>query len=230
MAVRPDFRAYACLADKGVVARHFAVRVQTHHFALQLVEVLRGRALVVFAQSDEQITVAVEHQARAEMYAAGQLRQLPEDHLETFQPALIRRQLGAPDRGAGVLAVTGLGIGQVNPAVRGKLGRQGHIEQPALASGINSRHALDRLGQFALQADQAQTSGPLGDQQTLPIGQKGQAPGMLQPGDQLADLQAAVFAGVFADLRASRRHQQHGGQAQNRRYGCAQHASLLHGG
>ncbi|MNT62110.1 hypothetical protein D3C72_1998030 [compost metagenome] len=49
----PDFRAYVVLADKGVVFGHGAIREDAHDLALQLVQVLGRRALVVFTQRDE---------------------------------------------------------------------------------------------------------------------------------------------------------------------------------
>ncbi|MNQ53140.1 hypothetical protein D3C85_671730 [compost metagenome] len=69
MTVGPDFRAYIGLADEGVVIGHLAIRVDAHHLALQFVQVLGGGALVVLAQGDEQVAVAIEHQARAEVIA-----------------------------------------------------------------------------------------------------------------------------------------------------------------
>ena len=54
MTVGPDLRPHALLADERIVLRYAAVGVEPHEFALQLVEVLRGRTLVVFALGDEQ--------------------------------------------------------------------------------------------------------------------------------------------------------------------------------
>jgi hypothetical protein len=69
---------------------------------LQLVQVLRGGALVVLAQGNEQIAVAIEHQARAEVVAHRQLGLLAEDHREVLQPRPVRRQLATAHRRAGL--------------------------------------------------------------------------------------------------------------------------------
>lgn len=91
VAIAPDLRPRVCTADEGIVLGNAAVRIQADDLALQLVQVLRGAALVVLAEGDEQVALAVEDQARAEVMAAGKLRQLPEDHVETLQPSLVRR-------------------------------------------------------------------------------------------------------------------------------------------
>ncbi|MNM65836.1 hypothetical protein D3C81_772980 [compost metagenome] len=85
VAERPDFRAHVIATDKRVVLGHRAVREDAHQLALQLVQVLRSRPLVVLAKGDEQVAVAVEHQARAKMVAAGELGLLAENHVEVFK-------------------------------------------------------------------------------------------------------------------------------------------------
>lgn len=91
VAIAPDLRPRVGTADEGIVLGNAAVRIQADDLALQLVQVLRGAALVVLAEGDEQVALAVEDQARAEVMAAGKLRQLPEDHVEALQPSLVRR-------------------------------------------------------------------------------------------------------------------------------------------
>lgn len=91
VAIAPDLRPRVCTANEGIVLGNAAVRIQADDLALQLVQVLRGAALVVLAEGDEQVALAVEDQARAEVMAAGKLRQLPEDHVEALQPSLVRR-------------------------------------------------------------------------------------------------------------------------------------------
>src|SRR3546814_7889995 len=114
MAVGPDFRPHAVLADKGVVLRHTAVQANAHHLALMLVEVLRGRPLIVFAERDEQVSLAVEHQPRAEVHPGGELRQLKEDNREVLKPCVIVTQPATTDRRSSLALLTGLGIGQVD--------------------------------------------------------------------------------------------------------------------
>ncbi|MCY1450096.1 hypothetical protein D9M71_668770 [compost metagenome] len=84
VAERPDLGADIVLADKRIVLRHRAVRQDAHHLALQLVQVLGGRTLVVFPQGNEQVSVTVEHQPRAKVQTCRQLGLLAEDHVEIF--------------------------------------------------------------------------------------------------------------------------------------------------
>src|SRR5690606_14617532 len=65
VTVGPDLRARIVAANEGVVIRDAPIRIQSHHLALQLVQILRSRPLVVLTQGDEQIAVTVEHQSRA---------------------------------------------------------------------------------------------------------------------------------------------------------------------
>lgn len=67
--------------------RRSAVREDTHDLALQLVQILSRRAVVVFAQGDEQIAIAVEDHARAKVITRRQFRFLTENHVEVLQPA-----------------------------------------------------------------------------------------------------------------------------------------------
>src|SRR3989338_5487328 len=69
MAVGPDFRARTGACNERVVRRHSPIRVQANDLALQLVEVLGGRPLVVFPPGDKEITAVVDHQPRTKMRA-----------------------------------------------------------------------------------------------------------------------------------------------------------------
>lgn len=125
------------------------------------------------------MTVTVEHQARAEVRAAGQLGLLAENHLEVFQGRSIGRQLAAPNRRTrGAVAL--LGVGQVDQTVLGEIGRQHHIEQTTLIDGKDLRHATQWLGQLAFSADPTQSAGTFGHQITLAIWKKGHRPGIGQ--------------------------------------------------
>src|SRR5690606_31183424 len=73
VAIRPDFRSGAFAFDEGVVIRDAAIGVQADHLALQLVQILRGGALVVLAQGNEEIALAIEYQPDPEVVAAGEL-------------------------------------------------------------------------------------------------------------------------------------------------------------
>jgi len=106
LAVGPDLRAYASLTDKRVVIRHLAVRVDPHDLALQLVEVLSSRTVIVLAKGDEQIAVAVKHQARTKVVADRKLGFLAEDHVEILDGGEVVRETPTPDRRPGPVALT----------------------------------------------------------------------------------------------------------------------------
>ncbi|OMP12863.1 spermatogenesis-associated protein 21 [Corchorus olitorius] len=185
-AVRPDLRAHAGLADEGVVLRHAALGREPHDLALQLVKLLRGGPLVVFAQRDEEIALVVEHQARPEVIAGGELGLLAEDHLEVADRALVVGQPAIADRRAR-LAVARFGVRQVYAPILREAGREHHVEQAALALGPHARHAGERRRQLARAVEQAQPARPLGDQHAA-VGQEGQAPGMFEAARDFADL------------------------------------------
>jgi hypothetical protein len=114
------------------------------------------------------------------MRATGELGLLAKDHREILQTAVISGQSTTPDGRTGLAIFAGLGIGQVHPAILGKIRRQHHVEQTALALGIHRRHTAQRRGQHALGIQQTQPPGPFSNQQALLCGQKGHAPGVLQ--------------------------------------------------
>ncbi|MNN08782.1 hypothetical protein D3C81_1216460 [compost metagenome] len=210
MTVGPDFPTRTGLAYQGIVRRNAAIRVQAHHLALQLAEILGRGTLVVLAQRDEQIAGPVEHQPRTEMGAGGELGLLAEDHLEILQRAQVGRQPPPPDRRTGVTVRPRLGIAQVDQAIGGELRRQDDIQQAALPLGVDRRHPGQRRRPHALGRHPAQTSAALGHQHALPVRQESQCPGMLQPADQLVQFQRAVRAAQR--WRGLRRLQQAGAQ------------------
>ena len=154
MAVGPDFRARARAVHERIVGRYAAIGVQAYQLALQLVQILGRGTLVVFAQSDEQVAVAIEHQPCAEMDAGGQLGLLLEDALEVFESRAIVTEAPAPHGGAG-LAIAGLGVGEIDQPVLCELRRQRHLQQAALAPGIHRRHPVDGRRQPAADFQQA---------------------------------------------------------------------------
>ncbi|MNV16700.1 hypothetical protein D3C71_1074690 [compost metagenome] len=123
LPVGPDFRAHVGLADKGVVLGHRAVRVDSHHLALQLVEVLGGRAFIVFPQRHEQIAVAIEHQPRTEMVALREFGFLAQDHLKVLDRRQIVGEPAAPHRSSRLVVLsTPFGIGQIDHPVLSEIG------------------------------------------------------------------------------------------------------------
>ncbi|MNF83635.1 hypothetical protein D3C84_659600 [compost metagenome] len=116
--VGPDFGAHTGLTDKWVVVRYFTVGIDTNDLALKFVEVLCGRAVVVFPEGDEQITVTVKDQPRTKMVANGELWFLTENHREILEVRQVLGQPPATDSRAGLVTLTApLGVGQVNQAV-----------------------------------------------------------------------------------------------------------------
>jgi hypothetical protein len=192
VAVGPNFRPFAGLADPGVVRRHCAFGGQPHQLALQLVGLLRRRPLVVFAQRDKQVALPVERQLAAEVIADRQLGQLAEDHLEVFQPRAVFAQTAVADRRAGFAALARFGEAEVHPSAGGEVGGRQHLQQAALPLGVNLRHASDRRRQAFALLPQPQPAGPLGDKQALFRRLKGQRPRVFQAVLQLADRRRGV--------------------------------------
>ncbi|MCY1432345.1 hypothetical protein D9M71_483380 [compost metagenome] len=190
--VGPDFRPCAGLADEGIVPGNTPVRLQAHHLALQLVELLRGGPLTVLAEGDEQVAGAIEHQSRTEMDTAGQLGLLAEDHLEPLQAVHLAGQPAAADCTTGPAIHPLLGIAQVDQTIFGKAWRQGDIQQATLPPGKHLRHAGQWRGHYALGRHPAQTPGTLGDQHALTARQKSQGPGMLQSAGDFLQLQRVM--------------------------------------
>ena len=197
MAVRPDFRPRVHAIDKGIVLGNRAVRQDPHQLALQLVELLRGFGRdPVLTLGHEQVPAIVEHQPRADVGAGGKLGFLAVDHLHIHQPVAL--QTPARHRGAAqVAAQIGLCEGKVHQAIGREPGRQGHVEQTSLAFDIDRWHPGDRCGHPAVGADAAQSPGTFGDQHVA-VGEEGQRPRMLQPGDDLGDGERALLRCVRA--------------------------------
>ena len=147
-------------------------------------QILGAIALPALADGDEQMALRVERQTRAEVLARAHQRLGDEDHLQVLEPAVAER--GARDPGA--VAAVALGrIGEIDHLVRGEGGIQRDVQQPALAAGVDRRHARDRLGLEHAVPDDAQAAGALGDQDVA-VRQERHAPRMLEPahhGDQL---------------------------------------------
>ncbi|MNF58793.1 hypothetical protein D3C84_403630 [compost metagenome] len=230
LPVGPDLRAHVGLADKGVVLGHSAIRVDSHHFTLQLVEVLGGRAVVVFPQGHEQIAVAIKHQPRAKMVAHRELGFLTQDHLEILERRHIVGEPAAAHRRAGLAALTAtFGIGQIDHPVLLEVGRQRHVEQSTLPLGPDRGYAIERCGQLAFGGHQSQVAGPFGHQHAFAIRQECQGPGVLQPRHDGGDLKGAIFA--FHRLGRCGKHRDSGADQYAGTEGCqqafTQHAGFL---
>ena len=208
LPVGPDFRTHAGLTDKRVVVRHAPIRVDAHHFTLQLVQVLGRGAVVVLPESHEQVAITVEGQARAEVVASRQLGLLAQYHLEVFQAAQVGRQTPAPYGCTGLAALaTAFGVRQVNQAVLLEVWRQHHIQQPTLPFGPYLRHALQGRRQLAVRAHKTQVSRQFGHQETLLVRQKRQCPRMVKALGNRRGGDAALLAGELLAIGGIRRAQ-----------------------
>ena len=179
MAVTPDLRQGAALADEGVVVRHAAVLVKPHHHAVVVGEGLRRMARQVagwphltVADGEEQVAVLVEHHTPAVVAVAAVGVGLKHGfHL----PQAVVVEAPPHHGGAGVAAHIG-GETQIEQAVGGEVRVGQHLEQAALIHRMNLRHASHRRPQQPAVLHHPQASGALGDQQGA-VWQPGHGPG-----------------------------------------------------
>ena len=135
MAVGENLGQHIVTADERIVVGQAAIGMQPEHAAGVVVELLGERPLAPIAMRDEQITVGIEHQPRAEMPAAAAEPVGAKDHLDITersfaQPATRHRRPGTASR----RLVGEVGIAQIDQAVGREIRVQRHIEQPALAT------------------------------------------------------------------------------------------------
>jgi hypothetical protein len=171
----------------------------------------------------EQVALPVEHQPRAEMSGAVDLRLLAEDHLHRFQRAHVVIE-PAPRHGGAVAAFSSLREGEIDEPVRREVGIERHVEQPALVAHVDLRHAGDRVGKRARGRDVAQVARPLGHQHVA-IGQEGDGPRIEQPVGESLDMDFAGLGGEgpVHGLRAAR------GEKEDRRRRRDEHCGAQHG-
>ena len=209
MAVGPDFRIGARLADEWIVRRDAAIRRDAHDLAEIVVERLRHIAVgEMFAVGEEQIAVGALRDAAAEVVAARGRALLAVDHLDVGEARIVSRfKPRARQRRAAAVLERG-GVGKIDGAVLREVAVERDIEQPALTGGEDLRHAGQRRRQFAVARHDAHAAGPLGDQHAS-VGQEGERPGMHQAAGDGFDLE--ISAGGFERLlrrRRGRREQQ----------------------
>ena len=191
MAVAEDLGPGAVDADERIVLGHAAVRIQPDHRAVMVGEILGALALPALTHGDKQMALRVEREPRAEVIGRVHQRLGREDHLEVLQPAVAENG----PRDAGAVAAIALGrIGQVDQPVRRELGIERDVEQPALAAGVNRRHALDRRGNQLPLAHDAQATGSLRDEDAR-VRQKRHAPRVLEPADHRDQLERRLLRG-----------------------------------
>ena len=175
MAVAPDFRARAGLADEGVVLRHAAIQPQAHQLALQLVQLLGHRPLAAFALADKDVTLVIEGQARAVVVLAVELGLLAVEHGDIAEAGVAEGGVGGG--GAGQPVAVRLRIAEVDPPALGEIWREYDVQQAALAARVHHRHPGQRRRYAAVGVHPAQGAAALGDQETA-FGQGRHRPGV----------------------------------------------------
>jgi hypothetical protein len=200
IAEREDLGPRAGALRERVVGGHAPVVVQAQDLAGVVVEALRAVLLAAVAERHEEVTLAVEYQFRAEMAPAARFRLHSEDRLHLDEA--IPREPRARNFGADARAVA-CRVREIDPAVLGESRVERDVEQSALAVfGDVWRQALQRPRlELAVVPDDAQASGPLGDEHPA-IRQERDAPRVRQAGH---DHHCAQLVQLGADrLRASR--------------------------
>ena len=145
MPDRPDRRIPARLI--GIAREGRAVAIETHDLAEMIGGVLRLLLLrVALADREEERSVRHKDDTRAEMHIGGNRRLLAEDHAHIREAAAACGQLEATTRHAGVVEAVLTGLGKCEEdLLRGrKIGRESHVEEPALADRVDFRHAGNR--------------------------------------------------------------------------------------
>ena len=168
VAVAPDLRPGAGATHERVVGRHTPVVMQPDHLAVMIRQILRGmrlelafRRYLAVAERQEQVAVAVESDLAAEMVAPFRHR---------FEELLDARQRGAVEAAA-YQCRRRLGVScarlrktQINQTVRREVGMRHDFEQSALRGVKHLRNAVHRLRHQLPLTQDAETSGPFGDQ------------------------------------------------------------------
>ena len=169
--------AHAPLTHERIVRWHGAVRAQAHHFSVVRGKVLGLVALAALAEGDEQAPVARECQARAEVEATKADGLLAKDGLHDVELSAlaVERELRTGHGGGAAAGPARLRIREVDELRGREIGRDGHVEKPALAHDPDGRHVAQWRRQPAVLADEAHAPGPLGHQQPA-VRQDGERP------------------------------------------------------
>ena len=175
-------------------------------------QVLRRIEPEALARRDEELAVAREGEARAEMVAAGHLRLLPEDHRRALERRRRLVETTARDRGRGA-ALAGLGEGQIDEPARREIGRQRDVEKPALSLRVDARHAREGRRHLAVRRDEPQPARPLGHQHAS-VRQEGETPRVVEAAGDGLD-QDLGLVGLEACLRRRRREERARQQGQD---------------
>ena len=191
---------------------HAPVVQEADDAARRVAHVLRAVGLAPLARGDKEVAIG-EQEARAEVAAAVVARQGDVDLLDILQARADEPAAG--DRGGRIVIVVGARIGEVDQAVLREAGVQRHVEQPALAIVPHLGHARDRLGHEPAVRDDAEPAGALRHQHP-PVGQEGEAPGVLQPVHHLDQMETVL--GALERAEPLGRRERAGRAEENRRH------------
>ena len=98
----------------------------------------RANAIATLALGNENVTLAIERDARAEVIRPDQFGLLPVDHAHIAQRVAAQRGLGS--RGASALVVAGLGITEIDALAAREVRCQRDVEQATLALHPHTRY------------------------------------------------------------------------------------------
>src|SRR5690606_24202967 len=173
VTVAPDLGQCAVLSDERVVLWDAAVVVETQDLALVAAEILGGMILDVLheavrneafhavADRQEQVSLAVESHAAAEVAGPIVPRLGDEDLLDVLEA--IVHEARAADRGRAEVAFTGVRVAEVDDLIRFEVGMQHDVVQAALTHRSDRRHTRDRVRHLAV-TDDAQLTAALRDE------------------------------------------------------------------
>ena len=205
MAIAEDFRPYAGPAEEGVARGRRAIALQSQHLAGQVVQPL-GAHLVGVAVPGGEVELAVlrpEGDAAAELQPSPRLgRRGVEDWGYRFQRRCVSGEPSADQPGQHAAGHLG-GVAEVQFAGGGEVGRQGQVQQAALAAFRHRRHAGQGRRDAAIPPDQAHAPGLFRQQQPT-IRQEGAAPGVVQPVGESLYPEARGLGGDDAGRRLCR--------------------------
>src|SRR5690606_25875573 len=117
MPVGPDFRQGALAIDEWIVLRDRTVPIDTDHLAEVVVEILSADAKLfgeALPERHEQVTVATEGEARAEMVLMLHLGLLPENDLDIRKARRLAVLQPAAGNGSAITAFAFLCIADVD--------------------------------------------------------------------------------------------------------------------
>ncbi len=192
VAVAPYSSIGFGVTDEGIISGDAAVVVEAMDFAVGARYILGVRALAAFADGEEEITLAIEGDAAAEVDAAGfnvVLRFALVNCLLVDEGAVFdfaANDARETDFGA-VSVLLGIAEGEIEPAVFCVIRMSNDVEQTGLAAGVDGRHAAQgAIGEFAV-FDEIEVASFFGDH-GLGGREEGERPGFFESADPGVEL------------------------------------------